>query len=105
MDDTRLVIQRMKALDEFSPDAENTLMDGYAFALALEGERSRLERRFAALARALAEGHDPARIPELRSLKQRIAATEAELARLREVLNVARRRLMAAGVTLAAESA
>lgn len=105
MDDTGLVIQRVNALDESSPDAERTLMDGYAFALTLEGERTRLERRFAALAHALADDHDPARIPELRSLKQRISSTEAELARLREVLQAVRRRLVAAGVAMAAETA
>jgi hypothetical protein len=105
MDDTGLVIQRVNALHESSPDAERTLMDGYAFALELEGERTRLERRFAALAEALADDDDPARIPELRSLKQRILRTEAELVRLREVLGAVRRRLVAAGATLAADTA
>jgi hypothetical protein len=100
--DTGLVIERVNALEASSPDAERMLMDGYAFALELEGERTRLERRFAALAEALARDHDPARLPELRSLKDRISTTEAELKRLRAVLGAARRRLMAAGIAIAA---
>jgi tRNA C32,U32 (ribose-2'-O)-methylase TrmJ len=102
MDDTRLVIQRINALQGSSPDAESALMDGYAFALALEGERTRLERRFASLAQALADDHDPVRISELRSLKERISRTEAELNTLREVLQSVRRRLLAAGVAVPA---
>jgi hypothetical protein len=105
IDETKLVIQRMNALHEASPDAESTLMDGYAFALALEGERTRLERRFASLAQALAEDHDPARLPELRSLKERISRIEAELRNLREVLQAARRRLVAGGVAVPAGTA
>jgi hypothetical protein len=101
MDDTGRVIQRVNALHEASPDAEGTLMDGYALALALEADRTRLERRFDQLAQALAEDHDPARLPELRALKRRIASTEAELARLREVLGAVRARLLAAGVAIA----
>jgi DNA-binding SARP family transcriptional activator len=101
MDDTGQVIQRVTALQASSPDAERTLMDGYAVALSLEGERSRLERRFDQLARALAEDHDASRLPELRALKQRIASTDAELTRLREVLGAVRQRLLAAGVAIA----
>jgi hypothetical protein len=101
MDDTGRVIQRVSALHESSPDPEGTLMDGYALALALEAERTRLERRFEQLAGALAEDHDPARLPELRALKQRIASTESDLARLREVLGAVRARLLAAGVAFA----
>jgi hypothetical protein len=101
MDDTGRVIQRVNAIHGSSPEAENTLMDGYAVALALEGERTRLERRFASLAQALTEDHDPSRLPELRSLKERISRTEEELNNLREVLGAGRRRLIAAGVQLA----
>jgi predicted nucleic acid-binding Zn-ribbon protein len=101
MDDTGRVIQRVNALHESSPDAERTLMDGYALALALETERTRLERRFDQLAGALAEDHDPALLPELRALKRRIASTESELTRLREVLGAVRERLLAAGVAIA----
>lgn len=104
MDDTASLIKRVKALHASSPDAEDTLMDGYARALALEAERLRLERSFGELAQALAGDHDSKRLPELRSLKQRISSTDEELALLRSVLTLVRRRL-AAGVAAAAESA
>jgi DNA repair exonuclease SbcCD ATPase subunit len=98
LDDTGLVIERVNALEASSPDAERTLMDGYARALDLEAERTRLERRFAELAQALAQDHDTSRLSELRSLKQRLSSTEAELTHLREVLQAVRGRLVAAGV-------
>jgi tRNA C32,U32 (ribose-2'-O)-methylase TrmJ len=102
MDDTGRLITRVNALDAPSPDAEDTLMDGYAHALALEAERTRLEQRFEALAQALAEDRDAQRLPELRSLRQRISRTDEELARLREVLTEVRRRLVAASAAAAA---
>jgi chromosome segregation ATPase len=105
LDDTGRVIERVNALEASSPEAESTLMDGYALALALEGERTRLERRFAELAQALAQDHDTSRLPELRSLKQRLSSTEAELSRLREVLQAVRQRLVAAGVAVAEPAA
>jgi hypothetical protein len=105
MDDTRQVIERISALHISSADAEDRLMDGYAQALALEAERTRLERRFGVLAKALAEDHDARRVPELRSLKQRIASTDAELAHLRRVLSDVRQRLVAASAAAAAENA
>ena len=94
MDDTDLLIKRVKAIDKATPEAENTLMDGYARVLALEAEQVRLERRFTELAQAVAEDHDSERPPELRSLRQRIASTNAELTRLRRVLTDVRQRLL-----------
>jgi hypothetical protein len=91
MDDTGLLIERVDALSGSSPDAEDMLMDGYAHALELEAERVRLERRFSELAHTLGQE----RLPELRSLKQRISKTDEQLARLRAVLTAARRRLVA----------
>jgi hypothetical protein len=102
MDDTGLLIKRVDALIGSSPDAEDMLMDGYAHALELEAERVRLERRFSELAHTLGQERGSERLPELRSLKQRISKTEEQLARLRTVLTAARRRLVAA---TAAESA
>jgi hypothetical protein len=102
MDDTGRLINRVNALHAPSPDAEDTLMDGYAHALALEAERTRLEQRFAALAQAVAENRDTQRLPELRRLRQRISSTDDELVRLREVLTAVRRRLVAASAAAAA---
>ena len=96
MEDTRLLIQRVTALTDPSAEAEDTLMDGYARALELETERARLERRLDAAAHALAENHDPGDLPELGFLKQRITTMETELAHLRAVLGIVRRRLLAA---------
>jgi hypothetical protein len=65
------------------PTIEHTLTDGYASALALEGERWRLERQIAELARRL---RDPGQARELRELALRLTATDEELADLRRLL-------------------
>lgn len=62
---------------------ETTLTDGYAEALALEGERLRIERRLGEVARA-AGGAQQAR--ELASLSERLATADGELVRLRGLL-------------------
>jgi hypothetical protein len=102
MDDTGLLIKRVNALSGSSQDAEDMLMDGYAHALELEAERVRLERRFAELAHTLGVERGSERLPELRSLKQRISTTDERLARLRAVLTAARQRLVAAAAETAA---
>jgi hypothetical protein len=101
-EDTALLIERVSALlDDSVRDVEGTLTDGYAGALALEAERVRLERRFAELARALADNQGSEGLPELRSLRLDISRTDDELSRLRSVLTLVRERLTAAGVALA----
>jgi hypothetical protein len=105
MDDTGLLIDRVNAIHPSSPDAEDTLMDGYAHALALEAERNRLEHRFAVLAQAAAEDREGQRLQELRSLRQRISSVDDELVRLRDVLTAVRRRLVAGAAAAAAENA
>jgi hypothetical protein len=98
MEETRMIIERVTALlDAPTPDAEATLMDGYARALELEGERARLERRVAELTTALSHGRDSDRLPELRSLRERIASADAEVSHLRAALSIVRRRVAAAG--------
>lgn len=62
---------------------ETTLTDGYAQALALEGERWRTERRLGEIAREARNG-DRAR--ELASLSQRLESADGELAKLRLLL-------------------
>jgi hypothetical protein len=105
MDDTGRLINRVNALHASSPDAEDTLMDGYARALALEAERNRLEHRFAVLAQAVAEDREGQRLSELRSLRRRISSVDEELVGLRDVLTAVRRRLVAGDPAAAAENA
>jgi len=64
--------------------AEKTLTDGYAHALALEGERLRIERRLRELVRA--EERDPLAHAELGSLTSAQAHIDRELASLRALL-------------------
>ena len=63
-------------------EIEHTLTDGYARALALEGDRRRTEERIRDLAGS--EEH----LGELRSLKVRLGRTEEELSRLRGLLRI-----------------
>lgn len=70
---------------------EHTLTEGYARALALEGERFRLERRMGQLAGELNGEPDPA-TAELATVARRLGDADAELARLRAVLKVLRAR-------------
>lgn len=63
---------------------EHTLTDGYAEALAIEGERLRTEREIAA-GLAGADGENGA--ARLVALSERLAEQERELKRLRELLD------------------
>jgi hypothetical protein len=75
-------------------DIEETLTDGYARALALEAERSRLARRIGELAGY--DGRDPAaKTDELAALARRIAEADMDLSRLRRSLGLLRRRATA----------
>jgi hypothetical protein len=68
---------------------EHTLTDGYAHALALEGESMRIERE---IGRAVARIEEPASAEPLPALADRLASTQRDLRRLREVLVALRRR-------------
>jgi hypothetical protein len=68
-------------------EMEHTLTDGYARVLALEGERLRIERRIADLAREL----DADATGELRDLASRLIVADAEESRLRGLLEGLRR--------------
>lgn len=76
--------------DSALEDMEHTLTDGYAQALALEAERARIERAIADLARAI---DDPVRINELRELSERRTRTDADVTRLRALLELLHRRV------------
>ena len=65
---------------------ESTLTDGYAAALALEAERSRVERRLGEVARDAGEVSAHSVAAELAELSDRLETADGELARLRSLL-------------------
>ena len=71
---------------------ENTLTDGCARALLLETERVRIEKQIGELAQG---DEDPIQLEELRSLSDRRTQSEAELVRLRALLELLRQRIHA----------
>ena len=78
---------------------ETTLTDGYAEALALEAERSRIERRLGAVVKDAGEVSAHSVAAELADLSGRLEAADSELAQLRTLLHdlqVVRRRRRAA---------
>ena len=79
---------------------ETTLTNGYAEALALDAERSRIERRLGAVVKDAGEVSAHSVAAELADLSRRLEATDGELDRLRTLLRdlqaVRRRRRAAA---------
>jgi uncharacterized protein YicC (UPF0701 family) len=65
---------------------ESKLTDGYAQALVLEAERSRIERRLGEVARDAGEVSAHSVAAELAQLSERLDAADGELARLRSLL-------------------
>jgi hypothetical protein len=65
---------------------ERTLTDGYAYALELEGERWRLERKIGEVARLLGGDGTADHAAELASLSQRLSRADGELVELRRHL-------------------
>lgn len=91
--DDRLVLERIEALLEAPADGEAaptlarmeaTLTDGYAEALALEAERSRIERRIGEAAGRVDESASV--IDEIVLLARRLTSAEGELGHLRAML-------------------
>jgi hypothetical protein len=74
---------------------ESTLTDGYAEALALEAERTRIERRLGEVVRDAGEVSVHSTAAELAELSERLDTADGELTRLRSLLQTlqARRRL------------
>ncbi len=64
---------------------EDTLTDGYAWALKLDAECARLERSIGTLAAQLGDG-DPASARELARAARRLAGAKRELVDLRSLL-------------------
>jgi hypothetical protein len=89
-------------LDDTAPrghdEIEDTLTSGYAAALALEAERWRIDRRISAMAVELGgsaeRGHNGAE--EIVGLARRLSGTDADLIRLRAMLESLRDRADAA---------
>ena len=65
---------------------EETLTDGYARALVLEAERSRLERRLGEAAHELDGAAGAGVAEEMGSLARRLRRTDGELTQLRSLL-------------------
>ena len=74
---------------------ERTLTDGYAYALALESERWRLEQRMSELAGELAQGDQELKARELALLSDRLATNASTLDGLRAELTRLRARTSA----------
>jgi hypothetical protein len=74
---------------------ERTLTDGYAYALELEAERWRLERRMSELAGELHEGDHELKAKELALLSDRLSSNGRLLAQLRNTLTELRARATA----------
>src|SRR5262245_9763031 len=70
----------------FLDRVDDTLTSGYAQALALEGERWRVERRIAEVLAELAAESSDMRIAELSTLVQRRTSTEEHIVALRTLL-------------------
>lgn len=66
---------------------EETLTVGYARALALEGERWRIERRIGEVAGKLRDDRSDLRTEEIATLAERLSDADGELSRLRGLLS------------------
>jgi hypothetical protein len=69
---------------------EDTLTSGYAYALALEGERLRLERRLRTLLRANEGPSERSRLEEIAELTTLLADADRELVGVRVLLSTLR---------------
>lgn len=81
----------MHAPVEGEPDAlrerlERTLTDGYAHALALEGERLQLEKQLTVVADRVSRGETDGLVAQLAELSSRLRSTDTDLAELRTLL-------------------
>jgi hypothetical protein len=94
-DDEAVLVQRIEELLEAPASGaaaptlarmEETLTEGYAEALALEAERSRIERRIGEVARTVAEPVATHVTDEIVALGRRLTHADVELGRLRTVL-------------------
>jgi hypothetical protein len=73
---------------------EDTLTNGYAYALSLEGERLRIERRLRALLRSEPGVSAQVRTEEITALRGLLADADGELAGIRALLSTLRRQAL-----------
>ena len=86
---TELLEQIQALIDTSARDIdeiERTLTDGYAHALTLEAERSRLNRRLSEVAQGIQRGDTAKKARELASLSKRLEGTDGDLSTLRTLL-------------------
>ena len=83
--------EAMADRDDNLAQIERTLTDGYAQALELEAERSRLERQIAEVTQGIEEGDPAENARTLASLKRRLDGNAGTLAKLRTRLADLRR--------------
>jgi len=67
-------------------EIERTLTDGYAHALSLEAERSRLERRMTEVTQGIQRGDTAKKARELATLSKRLEGNQDDLTTLRGLL-------------------
>jgi len=88
------LLDQINALIDTSGDLdqiEKTLTDGYAYALSLDAERWRLEKRISERAQGLQRGDLAANAIELSTLARRLDGNADDLAKLRTLLADLRR--------------
>ena len=86
---TELLEQIQALIDTSARDIdeiERTLTDGYAHALTLEAERSRLSRRLSEVAQGIQRGDTAKKARELASLSKRLEGTDGDLSTLSTML-------------------
>jgi ABC-type phosphate transport system auxiliary subunit len=91
---TDLLAQINELLDSSARDLgkiEHTLTDGYAYALSLDAERWRLEKRATTLTQELQRGDTAEKARELSEIAERLEANAADLDGLRALLADLRR--------------
>jgi hypothetical protein len=88
------LLDKINALIDNSGDLdqiEKTLTDGYAYALSLEAERWRIEKRISEGAQDIQQGDLAENAIELSTLAQRLDVNADDLAQLRTLLADLRR--------------
>jgi hypothetical protein len=94
LDEIAILLSHPDGRDDLSR-LERTLTDGYAGALALEAERSRLQKKIGQMASTV-EQSDPSARKELSALVKCLATRDEDLGRLRALLTNLRSRYSAA---------